>query len=152
MVRLYLSLYGRHLFNKKKLQTLPLCRYLQVHTVVPSDGGVLQKLGETFDRLGDRQQAFQYYSDVISFFKNCYFYGTNYTCILFWSNSRIVTIRPTWMLSAGWQLITRRCTFPRRPYLCTSERAKCAQTKPSGPWRWLAVLNELETITRLYRS
>ena len=40
-------------------------RYLQVHTVVPSDEGVLQKLGETFDRLGDRQQAFQYYSDVI---------------------------------------------------------------------------------------
>lgn len=46
------------LFNNYKY------RYLQVHTVVPSDGGVLQKLGETFDRIGDRQQAFQYYSDV----------------------------------------------------------------------------------------
>lgn len=40
-------------------------RYLQVHTVVPSDGGVLQKLGEIYDRLGDKQQAFQYYSDVM---------------------------------------------------------------------------------------
>jgi intraflagellar transport protein 88 len=38
--------------------------YLQVHTAVPSDGGILQKLGELFDRLGDRQQAFQYFSDV----------------------------------------------------------------------------------------
>ena len=56
------------LVNKDPIDLLLLYnnkyRYLQVHTVVPSDGGVLQKLGETFDRIGDRQQAFQYYSDV----------------------------------------------------------------------------------------
>ena len=46
---------------------MPRNRYLQVHTVVPSDGGVLQKLGEIYDRLGDKQQAFQYYSDVMLF-------------------------------------------------------------------------------------
>ena len=52
---------------------ITIFRYLQVHTVVPSDGGVLQKLGETFDRLGDRQQAFQYYSDVIQIINSIYF-------------------------------------------------------------------------------
>lgn len=51
-------------FNDSSKSFLLFFRYLQVHTVVPSDEGVLQKLGETFDRLGDRQQAFQYYSDV----------------------------------------------------------------------------------------
>lgn len=32
--------------------------------IIPSDPGVLQKLGEMYDSLGDKQQAYQFYSDV----------------------------------------------------------------------------------------
>ena len=64
MVGFAINIYCSNVTNGVRLLMRP--RYLQVHTVVPSDGGVLQKLGETFDRLGDRQQAFQYYSDVIA--------------------------------------------------------------------------------------
>lgn len=31
---------------------------------ISSDPGVLQKLGEMYDSMGDKQQAFQFYSDV----------------------------------------------------------------------------------------
>lgn len=39
-------------------------RFNQLLGIVPSDPGVLQKLGEMYDHLGDKQQAYQYYSDV----------------------------------------------------------------------------------------
>ena len=66
--------------------------YLQVHTAVPSDGGILQKLGQLFDRLGDRQQAFQYFSDVRDNVSTLYAFHK-----FFVSYSRTATIRRIWM-------------------------------------------------------
>jgi len=41
-------------------------RYNQLLGIIPSDPGVLQKLGEMYDQIGDKQQAYQFYSDVSS--------------------------------------------------------------------------------------
>lgn len=43
-------------------------RYNQLLGIIPSDPGVLQKLGELYDSIGDKQQAFQFYNDVSSFY------------------------------------------------------------------------------------
>lgn len=45
------------------------CRYNQLLGIISSDPGVLQKMGEMYDSMGDQQQAFQFYSDV----NNLYF-------------------------------------------------------------------------------
>lgn len=39
-------------------------RYNQLLGIIPSDPGVLQKLGEMYDTIDDKQQAYQFYSDV----------------------------------------------------------------------------------------
>lgn len=39
-------------------------RYQQVITLVPTDPYLLAKIGDMFDSEGDKQQAFQYHSDV----------------------------------------------------------------------------------------
>ena len=39
-------------------------RYNQLLGIIPSDPGVLQKLGEMYDSIDDKQQAYQFYSDV----------------------------------------------------------------------------------------
>jgi len=44
-----------------------LNRYNQLLGIIPSDPGVLQKLGEMYDSIGDKQQAFQFYNDVSVF-------------------------------------------------------------------------------------
>jgi len=43
-------------------------RYNQLLGIIPSDPGVLQKLGEMYDSIGDKQQAFQFYNDVSVFY------------------------------------------------------------------------------------
>lgn len=43
------------------------CRYNQLLGIISSDPGVLQKLGEMYDSMGDKQQAFQFYTDVSNF-------------------------------------------------------------------------------------
>lgn len=43
-------------------------RYNQLLGIIPSDPGVLQKLGEMYDAIGDKQQAFQFYNDVSSIY------------------------------------------------------------------------------------
>jgi len=45
-----------------------LNRYNQLLGIIPSDPGVLQKLGEMYDSIGDKQQAFQFYNDVSIFY------------------------------------------------------------------------------------
>lgn len=129
-------------------------RYLQVHTAVPSDGGVLQKLGETFNRIGDRQQAFQYYSDVSETKQtSCIIqlvmklYGN--VCLL---RSLIAIIHPIWKSSVGWRPISRRCTFRRRLSLSSREQARCVPTSPNGRWPWPRVLSGSATITKHCRS
>lgn len=44
------------------------CRYNQLLGILSSDPGVLQKLGEMYDSIGDKQQAFQFYNDVSVYF------------------------------------------------------------------------------------
>ena len=39
-------------------------RYLQLLGLVPTDPGILQKMGEMFDAEGDKQQAYQYHTEV----------------------------------------------------------------------------------------
>lgn len=39
-------------------------RYNQLLGIIPCDPGVLQKVGEMYDATGDKQQAYQFYSDV----------------------------------------------------------------------------------------
>jgi hypothetical protein len=48
---------------------LLLFRYLQLLGLVPTDPGVLQKMAEIYDNEGDKQQAYQYHSDVCFFRK-----------------------------------------------------------------------------------
>lgn len=46
-------------------------RYNQLLGIIPSDPGVLQKLGEMYDTIEDKQQAYQFYSDVsLTIWKN----------------------------------------------------------------------------------
>ena len=40
-------------------------RFIQLVTLIPTDPGVLQRLGEIYDNNSDRSQAFQYYYEVI---------------------------------------------------------------------------------------
>lgn len=47
---------------------LILNRYNQLLGIISSDPGVLQKLGEMYDSIGDKQQAFQFYNDVSTFY------------------------------------------------------------------------------------
>ena len=62
------QLNGNRLQNKvsyeKMMENYFVSRYNQLLGIIPSDPGVLQKLGEMFDSMGDKQQAYQYYSDV----------------------------------------------------------------------------------------
>lgn len=43
-------------------------RYQQVITLVPTDPYLLAKIGDMFESEGDKQQAFQYHSDVCILF------------------------------------------------------------------------------------
>jgi intraflagellar transport protein 88 len=38
-------------------------------SVVPTDPSILGRLGRMFDTLGEKSQAFQYYSEVSAFFE-----------------------------------------------------------------------------------
>jgi len=44
-------------------------RYLQLLSIVPDDVGVLQKLGDIYENINDKQQAYHYYYEV----SNIYF-------------------------------------------------------------------------------
>ena len=43
---------------------LPTCRFMQLISLVPTDPGVLQRMGEMYDSDNDRSQAFQYHYEV----------------------------------------------------------------------------------------
>lgn len=44
-------------------------RFLQLLGIVPTDPGILQKLGEIFESDNDKQQAYHYHFEVIIFKK-----------------------------------------------------------------------------------
>lgn len=43
-----------------------LLRYLQLLSIVPDDVGVLQKLGDIYENINDKQQAYHYYYEVFN--------------------------------------------------------------------------------------
>lgn len=58
------------LYNYKiKVLTSFMLRYLQLLSIVPDDVGVLQKLGDIYENINDKQQAYHYYYEVL----NCKF-------------------------------------------------------------------------------
>lgn len=45
-----------------------IIRYLQLLSIVPDDVGVLQKLGDIYENINDKQQAYHYYYEVLNSF------------------------------------------------------------------------------------
>ncbi len=49
---------------KKYINSSLPCRFMQLIPLVPTDPGVLQRLGEMYDADNDRSQAYQYHYEV----------------------------------------------------------------------------------------
>lgn len=78
-------------------------RYLQLLSIVPDDVGVLQKLGDIYENINDKQQAYHYYYEVL---KNEFIFFIFSVC----SSLKIKTnfshtaiIHPTWKYWIGWE-------------------------------------------------
>ena len=56
---------GTHIINSYNVIIYSYHRFIQLVTLIPTDPGVLQRLGEIYDNNSDRSQAFQYYYEVI---------------------------------------------------------------------------------------
>ena len=56
------------------LLVFPLLRFMQLISLVPTDPGVLQRMGEMYDSDNDRSQAFQYYCEVSNLLDSGCFY------------------------------------------------------------------------------
>ncbi len=78
------------------------CRFMQLISLVPTDPGVLQRLGEMFDADNDRSQAFQYYFEV--HILHCFIVTPlTVTLVLF---SHFATFQRTLTSSLGWEHTT----------------------------------------------
>lgn len=52
--------------QNKIILTPFILRYLQLLSIVPDDVGVLQKLGDIYENINDKQQAYHYYYEVLN--------------------------------------------------------------------------------------
>lgn len=58
------KIYFYALQKKNNFNTFFFLRYLQLLSIVPDDVGVLQKLGDIYENINDKQQAYHYYYEV----------------------------------------------------------------------------------------
>ncbi|KAF3428930.1 hypothetical protein E2986_11773 [Frieseomelitta varia] len=68
-----------------------LSEYNQLLGIIPCDPGVLQKLGEIYDIAGDKQQAYQFYSDFVPL-QSYRFFPANFE-VIDWLGSYFVSMQ-----------------------------------------------------------
>ena len=105
----WLSLHSR-LMHLMSQSSFSVPRFMQLISLVPTDPGILQRMGEIFDG-EDRSQAFQYYYEVstmVRLWGELHLQSSSY--------SPIATVRPISKWCPGLERITWSPSTATKPY------------------------------------